>query len=153
MSDYNFGLTSGVITTLGLLVGLNSSTNSKLVVIGGIMIIAIADALSDSLGMHTAAESQNRLTNSDIWEVTYSTFLYKFIFSAIFILPIIFFELYKAVLMCVLLGLFLIFVNSLILARIQKISPSKVIAEHIGLTIIVIILTHFIGLGISYIFR
>lgn len=39
-----FGITSGIITTLGLMVGLNSGTNSQLVVIGSILIIAIADA-------------------------------------------------------------------------------------------------------------
>jgi hypothetical protein len=32
---FGFGLTSGVITTLGLIVGLHSSTNSTLAVIGG----------------------------------------------------------------------------------------------------------------------
>jgi len=32
----SFGLTSGIITTIGLMVGLNSGTHSKLVVIGGI---------------------------------------------------------------------------------------------------------------------
>ena len=54
---YSFGLTSGIITTLGLIVGLNSSTGSKLVVIGGIITIAIADAMSDALGMHISQES------------------------------------------------------------------------------------------------
>jgi len=44
---FSFGLTSGIITTLGLMVGLYSSTNSQLVVIGGILTIAIADSLSD----------------------------------------------------------------------------------------------------------
>ena len=43
----SFGLTSGVITTLGLIVGLASGTESKLAVIGGIITIAVADALSD----------------------------------------------------------------------------------------------------------
>ncbi len=42
---FGFGLTSGIITTLGLIVGLHSSTHSKLAVIGGVIIIAIADAL------------------------------------------------------------------------------------------------------------
>jgi len=51
-TGFSFGLTSGVITTLGLLVGLNSGTHSKLVVIGGILTIAIADAFSDALGIH-----------------------------------------------------------------------------------------------------
>ena len=41
-AGFSFGLTSGVITTLGLMVGLHSSTHSKLVVIGGILTIAIA---------------------------------------------------------------------------------------------------------------
>ena len=44
----SFGLTSGTITTLGLMVGLYSGTQSRLVVLGGIVTIAIADALSDA---------------------------------------------------------------------------------------------------------
>ena len=43
----SFGLTSEIITTLGLMVGLNSSTHSDLVVIGGILTIAIADGFLD----------------------------------------------------------------------------------------------------------
>ena len=46
----SFGLTSGVIKTMGLMVGLHSGTHSKLVVLGGILAIAIADAFSDALG-------------------------------------------------------------------------------------------------------
>jgi hypothetical protein len=40
----SFGLTSAVITTLGLMVGLHSGTHSKIVVLAGILTIAIADA-------------------------------------------------------------------------------------------------------------
>ena len=73
---FSFGLTSGIITTLGLLTGLNSSTNSKLVVIGGILTIAIADAFSDALGIHVSEESENKHTSREIWE---STFFYFFL--------------------------------------------------------------------------
>ena len=48
----SFGLTSAVITTLGLMVGLHSGTHSKIVVFAGILTIAIADAFSDALGSH-----------------------------------------------------------------------------------------------------
>ena len=51
---FSFGLTSAVITTLGLITGLDSSTGSKIVVISGILTIALADAFSDALGMHMA---------------------------------------------------------------------------------------------------
>ena len=151
-AGFNFGLTSGIITTLGLMVGLNSSTNSKFVVIGGIITIAIADALSDSMGMHLAVESQNRHNTKEIWEATFSTFLFKFVFSALFIIPILILELRKAVLISVLIGLYLIFTNSLQLARQQGISARLVIAEHIGLTIIVVIVSHLIGACVACIF-
>ena len=149
---FSFGLTSGVITTLGLMIGLNSSTNSKIVVIGGILTIAIADALSDSMGIHIAAESQNKHSVKDIWEATISTFSYKFIFSSIFIIPVVLFELCTAVPICILIGLYLIFASSLVIAREQKTSAWKVIGEHLILTIIVIIVAHFVGLFIAQTF-
>ena len=46
-SGFGFGITSGIVTTLGLIVGLSSGTHSELAVIGGILSIAIADGLSD----------------------------------------------------------------------------------------------------------
>ena len=55
-----FGLTSGIITTLGMMVGLHSSTHSDKVVIGGILIIAVADAMSDALGIHISEETDAR---------------------------------------------------------------------------------------------
>ena len=54
-TGFSFGLTSGVITTLGLMVGLHSGTHSRSVVIGGILTIAVADAMSDALGMSSCS--------------------------------------------------------------------------------------------------
>ena len=62
---FSFGITSGIITTLGLMVGLHSSTDSKFVVIGGLFTIAIADAFAEAMGMHFATESQNRITKRE----------------------------------------------------------------------------------------
>ena len=47
----SFGLTSAVISTLGLMVGLHSGTGSKKVILAGVITIAIADAFSDALGI------------------------------------------------------------------------------------------------------
>lgn len=152
-AGFNFGLTSGVITTLGLMVGLNSSTHSKFVVIGGILTISVADALSDSIGMHLAVESQNNCSVDHIWATTFATLFYKLLFSSIFIIPILLFTLQKAILISILIGLYLISANSLFLARQNKISAKKAIIEHLALTCIVIIVSHFIGMGISLIFN
>ena len=64
---FSFGLTSGIITTLGLMVGLHYGTGSKLVVLGGILTIAIADAFSDALGIHMAEESENIHSSKEIY--------------------------------------------------------------------------------------
>ena len=57
---FSLGLTSGIITILGLIVGLNSGTHSQLAVIGGILTIAIADSLSDAMGIHISEESEDK---------------------------------------------------------------------------------------------
>ena len=81
---FSFGLTSGIITTLGLMIGLNAGTHSRLAVIGGILVIAIADALSDAFGMHISEEAEAKHTQKSIWESTFATLFSKFFFALSF---------------------------------------------------------------------
>jgi VIT1/CCC1 family predicted Fe2+/Mn2+ transporter len=141
----SFGLTSAIITTLGLMVGLHSGTHSKLVVVGGILIIAIADAFSDALGIHMSEESENKHSTKEIWESTIATFLAKFIFSSTFIIPMLLLSLNTAIVVSIFYGLVLLSLLSLFMAREQGEKPWKVIAEHLVIAVIVIILTHYVG--------
>lgn len=150
---FSFGITSGIITTLGLIVGLHSGTHSRLVIIGGILTIAIADSFSDALGIHIAEESEGKHTNKEIWESTIYTFLAKFIFALIFIIPILLLELLTAIIVSVILGLFLLFVLSFLLSKKQKNKPWKVVLEHLIIALAVIFLTNYIGNLISSLFR
>ena len=146
---FSFGLTSGIIGTLGLMVGLHSSTNSQLVVIGGILAIAVAEGFSEAVSIHIAEEFENIYTEKEIWESTFTTFISKFIFSSIFIIPVMIFELHKAIMLSILFGLYLLFLISLITARERNVEPAKIIIKNISISIIVMILTHFIGIWIS----
>lgn len=141
----SFGLTSGIITTLGLLVGLNAGTHSKLVIIGGILTIAIADAFSDSLGIHISEESKKRATSKQIWEATISTFVAKFIFTMLFLIPILTLELEMAIIVSIVIGLSFLGLFSYYIAKEQDTKPSKVIAEHIFIALLVIVATHYVG--------
>lgn len=142
---YSFGLTSGIITTLGLIVGLNSSTGSKVVVIGGIITIAIADALSDALGMHVSQESENKHSRRQIWESTITTFIAKFIFALSFIIPVLLLNLEIAVIVSIIWGLFALGVLNYFIAKSEKSNPFNVIVEHLIIAAIVIILTNIAG--------
>lgn len=148
---FNFGLTSGIITTLGLMVGLHSGTHSKLAVIGGILTIAVADAFSDSLGIHICEESENKHTK-EIWESTASTFLSKFVFALTFIVPVLLLELSTAIIVSVVWGLSMISILSFDIAKKQKKIIWKVIAEHLIIALTVIIITHYVGDWISLTF-
>ena len=148
----SFGLTSGIITTLGLMIGLNSSTNSKLVVIGGILTIAIADSLSDSLGIHISEESENKHTEKEIWESTFFTFLSKFTISSSFIISIIFLELNYAIWISIFWGLTLLCLFSYILSKDQNVQSWKVVIEHLIIGLIVIFLAHYVGYLVSITF-
>lgn len=153
LTGLSFGLTSGIITTLGLIVGLHSGTHSKTVVIGGILTIAIADAFSDALGIHISEESENKHSFKEIWEATLSTFLAKFIFALTFLVPVIFLELNTAIIVSIIWGLSLISVFSLIISRSQLTKAWKVILEHILIAIAVIICTHYVGDWINNTFK
>jgi VIT1/CCC1 family predicted Fe2+/Mn2+ transporter len=141
----SFGLTSAVITTLGLMVGLQSGTHSKIVVLAGILTIAIADAFSDALGIHVSEEAENKHTAKQIWAATISTFLAKFLFAMSFVLPVILFTLSTAIVISLIWGLSILSLLSYIIAKTQNEPPWKIVAEHLLISIVVIGLTHWVG--------
>ena len=122
-----FGLTSGIITTLGLIMGLYSGTHNKIVVIGGILTIAIADSLSDALGIHISEESEKTHTAKEIWESTFSCLFCKFIVASSFIIPVLLIELTIAVYVSIIYGLFLLSILSFNIGKEQKQKHSTII--------------------------
>jgi len=144
-----FGATSGVITTLGLLTGLNAGTHSMAAVLGGIFIIAVADAMSDALGIHLAEEADPNATTHHIWSATISTFLNKFIFAISFAVPLLLLPLVQAVVASLIWGMVVITVLSFFLARVQKAPPFPIIAEHLGIAALVVVFSHLIGVWVS----
>lgn len=144
-SGINFGLTSGVITTLGLMVGIHSGTNSTLAVVGAIITIAISDSLSDALGIHISKESEQRSSKRDVWLATFSTLITKMVMALTFILPVVLFELDMAIVVAVVWGFLVLTLLSYRLAKAQGEAPLPVIAEHLGIAILVVVATHFVG--------
>jgi len=149
---FSFGITSGIITTLGLMVGLQSGTHSRLAVLGGIITIAIADAFSDALGIHISEESENKHSKRQIWESTFFTFLSKFIFALIFIIPVLIFGLSTAIIVSVVMGLVLLGIFSFLVAKREKTKPWNAVFEHLIIAILVIAITHYLGVFVGKVF-
>lgn len=145
----SFGLTSGVITTLGLMVGLHAGTHSRMVVIGGIVTIAISDACSDALGIHVSEEAENVHTERQIWAATIATFLTKFLFALTFLVPLLTCPLKCAIVTSIAWGFFVLALFSYLMAREQNQKPIFVIGEHLLIALAVITITHFVGIWVA----
>ncbi len=151
-SGFGFGLASGIITTMGLIVGLHSGNSSKAIIISGVLTIAIADAFSDALGVHIAEETKGVHTSSEIWMATFSTLVSKFIFAVTFIIPLALLSVSHAIVVSVVWGLSVLGIFSFFMARAQGEHPWKVVTEHILIAVLVIFLTHFAGMLIKKFF-
>ena len=139
-----------MITTLGLIVGLHAGTHSRAAVLGGILTIAIADALSDALGIHLAEESKGTASVRQIWESTMATFMSKVIVAGTFAIPLLLFELWTSVLISLFWGIAILTTLSLFAARAQHIPAWKVIGEHLLIAFSVVIVSYYVGLWVSH---
>jgi VIT1/CCC1 family predicted Fe2+/Mn2+ transporter len=131
------------------MVGLHSFSGSKLVIIGGILTIAIADAFSDALGIHVSEEAESVHSSKEIWESTVATFLAKFLFALTFMIPILVFDLSTAIIVSVVWGLCMLAVISYAIAKDEPGSTWKVIVEHLAIALIVVVVIHYIDDWIS----
>lgn len=146
---FSFGLTSGVITTLGLMTGLYSGTGSKNVVLAGIFTIALADALSDAFGIHISEEAEAKHSPREIWSSTFSTFFFKLITSLTFVVPFLFLGIKEAVITGFIWGGVLLTGLSVSLAKKEKMKPYRVVLEHLVILVVVVICTYLIGKGVA----
>jgi VIT1/CCC1 family predicted Fe2+/Mn2+ transporter len=141
----SFGLVSGVITSLGLVVGLAFGTESRIAVIGGIVTIAVADSCSDALGIHVSEEAENVHTRSEIWAATLATFAAKFATSGSFLVPVLLLDLQTAVWVSVAWGLSAVAALSWVIARREAFGTWGPILEHVGVAVLVIAASAVLG--------
>jgi len=139
-----FGITSSTITTLGLIVGLFAGTESRLAVIGGIVTIAIADAFSDSLAIHISEESKKNKSH-DVRESTFSAFLTKLIGASIYLPAVLLLPIEQGVVLNVVMGMGILGAFSYWVAKERGDNPAYTILEHVGIGIVVIVITYFVG--------
>jgi len=143
-TKYSFGTTSAIITNLGLITGLDTLTSPKMSIIGSILVIALVDNISDSLGIHVYQESEC-ITEREVWFSTITNFLARLLVSATFVFLIALLPIKIAVLSSVCWGIFLLSILSYAIAKKRGLSPYQAMLEHIGIATVVIMVSHFLG--------
>ncbi len=134
---FGFGATSAVLTGIAVIVGLSGTTNAIASIITALVIIAIADNVSDSFGIHIHQESQ-RESVKEVRRTTFANFLTRACVVSVFIILMIFLPLRLAVTLSILFGLIVISVISYLISKGREANPARVVIQHLLLTITVV---------------
>lgn len=131
-----FGTYSGIITGLGLMLGMYGGDLKKKAYIVGLISIALSDSFSDAFGMYNA-------TGHSITESFY-TFLNKFIYPLLMIIPFFIFTIKNAVMINIIIGSMVIAIISY-----KLLGDIKEVIRNLVLTWIVITLVYYAGMVIK----
>jgi VIT1/CCC1 family predicted Fe2+/Mn2+ transporter len=141
---FSFGATSAIITNLGIITGLDTLTHPKLSIIGALLVIALADNLSDSFGIHIYQESEH-IAKKEVWLSTLTNFFTRLFVSSTFIILIIVLPIRLAAVCSVIWGLLVLTVMTYTIAKQQKIKPFSAIFVHLTIAFVVVVASNFIG--------
>ena len=147
LTNFTFGGSSAIITNISLIVGMGSAI-SKPAIIGSLLIIAIADNISDSLGIHIYRESEYSGIQEPLMAAA-GNFVARFIVSLSFIGIMLAFSINKAEIISAVWGLFLLAAISYLISRRNNNKPFPEVAKHIVVAVIVISASKYAGYLIS----
>lgn len=141
----SFGGTAALVTSMGVIVGLNAATAHRSAIIGSLLIIALADNLTDSLGVHVYQESE-RLAEREAFRTTVANFATRLLVSLSFVAVVLLAPTsVGAILLSLGWGFLLLAVLSYLLARAREVDPVREICKHCAVAVAVIALSGAIG--------
>ena len=141
----SFGSPSAIVTSMALIVGLDTATATRMTVLASLLIIGIADNLTDSLSVHIYQESE-RLAVTYAFRTTVANFAARFVVSLSFILLFLALPTTVAVYACLAWGGLLLSWLSYLLAKARRVGVLSEIVKHVGVAVVVILLSSGIGL-------
>jgi vacuolar iron transporter family protein len=141
---FSMGATAAIITSMGIISGLAYGRSAKSSIIAGLLIVAIADNISDSLGIHIYKESEG-VSRREINSSTYGNFIVRLILVMSFAVIVLLLPSQAAFVVSSIWGLTLLSILSYSIAKTKKTNASLEIIWHLIVAIIVIIGSKFLG--------
>jgi predicted adenylyl cyclase CyaB len=149
IGELSFGITSGILTTLGLMIGVNAATTSVLPVIASIATISVADSCSDSFGMYMSKAAERGVSTGEAIRYASGTLIGKFLFPLTFIVPILIFGLNVGIIVDIGWGIFSLALLSAEQAIVEQDSIAKKVLKNTLLAIAIIVLSFIVGSLVS----
>lgn len=140
----SFGGPAAIVTSMALIVGLRMAAVEKKAIIGSLLIIGIADNLTDSLSVHIYQESE-RLEERKAFRTTVANYFVRLCVAMSFVAIVLLFSNRLATYLCIFWGFALLGTLSYLLARVREVDAFSEIWKHCGVAVVVIAMAMAIG--------
>jgi len=145
LSRFIGGISGAVLTTLGVIAGLEGATSSKVAVISGIISVAVSDSLSDAFTMYTHKRSERGVSEKTARRAGLNILLGKSFFTLTFLVPFLFMSSSAAISIIIAWGIvLLIFVNFQI-AFIREENAVKTITKTLLIATVILVISFSLG--------
>jgi VIT1/CCC1 family predicted Fe2+/Mn2+ transporter len=144
----SFGGTAAIVTSMGLILGLDAAASSTQSITGVLLIVALADNLSDSLSVHVYQEAE-RLESREAFRSTLANFVTRLLVALSFVVLVITLPRDSLVAVTLAWGFLLLALLTFRIARARGARVGKEIAKHVVIAAIVIVTSRWLGTWIA----
>ena len=141
----SFGAVSAIVTSVGLIIGFGAAELSKPTIIAGLLIVGLADNLTDSLSIHIYQESE-KLEQRAAFVATLGNFATRLFISLSFIAFVLTFSTFKAIAAALTWGILLLACLTWAVAKSRNASIPMEILKHLSVATVVIVVSHTTGM-------
>jgi VIT1/CCC1 family predicted Fe2+/Mn2+ transporter len=149
IGNVSFGGTAAIVTSVALIFGLDAATATKSTIVSGLLIVALADNLTDALSMHIYEESERRKGTREAFVATWSNFVARFLLALTFVALVLLLPVHWAVAASATWGLALLSLLTWALARERQVSFATELAKHLTAALAVTLASLGIGAFIN----
>jgi len=143
-SRFSFGGTSAIVTSMGLIIGLGAARASTATIVSGLLIVGLADNMTDSLSIHMYQEAE-RLEERAAFSATTSNFLARALIALSFVGMVLLLPHTYTGIAAFSWGCLLLAMISYTVARARGASPRRETVKHLGIACLVIVVSRLIG--------
>jgi vacuolar iron transporter family protein len=147
-TKFSYGGTAAVITDLALIMTLHATPNARSQIISGVLVIALADNISDALAIHVYQDAADRDRRRSVVNTLWN-FLARLLVSLVFIALVVVLPMPTAAIASGAFGLAVLALITYEIARDQRANPWLMITEHVLVAVVVITASNYLGRFIS----
>ena len=145
LANVSFGGTSAIVTSTALIVGFSATAASVPPMIAGLLILGVADNITDSLSIHVYQESE-RLKARPAFPATLSNFATRLAISLTFVLLVLSLPAAYALYPSIAWGLSLLTGLTWLVARQRGASVAREVCKHVAAAVLAVAVSRAIGM-------